>query len=98
MTNKQSIETLKKIFENYSEITGVRVNGIFYNVDYINTDITSNYDLDDESELQEVLENDYDFLLKAYQIDENECYMGYDFSVQDIVEAKTVILYKLQKI
>lgn len=98
MTNEEYIKTLKKIFENYSEITGIQINGLFYNIDCINTDIISNYDLSDEDELQEVLENNYEFLLKAYQLDENDCYLEYEFSIKDIIEARNVVLYKLQKI
>ena len=88
-------EALKKIFENYSEIIGIRINGIYYHVNCFDTDTLCNYDF------EELLDDEYaldEYIAYTYQLDENNFYLEYDFTAQDILNAKNVKLYKLQEI
>ena len=75
-----SLETLTKIVENKNDIVGIRVNGTYYHVDYVDVDETGDF-----------------YSLSAYQIDENDLYIGYDFYSEDLIN-ETVQLYRLQVI
>lgn len=98
-------EALKKILENYHDIIGVRVNGTYYEVNCFDTDVLCNSDieeaLEDDNKLAEALEDNCIFdqdILYAFQLDENNCYLEYSFTAQDILNAKSVKLYKLQEV
>lgn len=82
------LDILNKIIKHNTEITGIRVDGVLYNVDYVNTELQ---DIED-------IENFDDTLVYAYQLDEDNMYLEYFFDVEDIKKAKTVVLYKLQEI
>ena len=74
------IETIVKIEENKNDIVGIRVNGTYYHVDYVDVDECGEF-----------------YSLSAYQIDENDLYIGYDFYREDLIN-ETVQLFKLQLI
>ena len=80
-------ELIQKIIDNQNVIIGIKLDGIFYDVDcvLIGSDTDAN-DLIGDTEL-----------IKAHQID-NDLVIGYELSVQDIADAKEVKLYKLQEI
>lgn len=59
--------------------------GIRVNGTYYHVDCV---DLDDTGDLYQVF---------AYQLDENNCYIGYVFETQDLINA-TVQVYKLERI
>ena len=83
--------TKEKILKDYSKLTGIRFNGIFYNVNYVNTDLLC-------KDLEEVVEDDFEIIIGAYQLDEDNCYLEYEFTVKDILNAREVKLYQLQEI
>ena len=78
------MNVIKKIIDHRHEIVAIRIDGVCYDVDYINTDI----DYTD-------LVND-DVIVKAYLI-ENNMLEDYEFTVADLKNSD-VKLYKFVEV
>ena len=70
----------KKIVKNKDRIVGIRVNGYYYHVEYVEVDTVGDFRY-----------------VSTYQIDDNDCYIGYDFYTDDL-EGKEVKLYELKEL
>lgn len=77
---------IQRIINKKHDIVGIRVNGIFYYVDYIAVDDQVCYD--------EFCHDD--LIIKAY-LCENDEFIEYDFNVGQLLESN-VKLYKLQEV
>ena len=70
----------KKIIDNKNKLVGIRVNGVYYHVEYVEVDIIGDFRY-----------------VSTYQIDDRDCYIGYDFYTEDLENAE-VKLYELKEI
>lgn len=81
---------IQKIIDNKDKIVGIKIDGNFYDVDYVSVD-----DVDCHDQL-----TDDDVIINAHTID-NCCgsfVMTFEFTVKEIKNAKEVKLYKLEEI
>ena len=74
------MRTIEKLEKHAGEIVGIKVNGVYYNVNCISKDRDGAF-----------------VTLYAYQLDDDNCYIEYEFSYDDLVNAD-VWLYKLQEV
>lgn len=80
---------IQKIVDNRNEINAIKIDGNFYNIDYIFVDGVICYDQ---------LKND-DVILHCYLTDtDSHVTENYYFNVEDIKSAKEIKLYKLEEI
>lgn len=79
---------IQKIIDHKYNIVGVRLDGMFYDVDCV---------MVDDAECYDVLTPD-EVIMKAHQIDENECIIEFEFTVKDLKEFKEIKLYELKEI
>ena len=79
---------IQKIIDNKDKIVGIRINGVFYDIDFIGVDGQDCYDQFSPC----------DTIISAMQIDEFDCVLKYEFSVMDIENAKDVKVYRLEEI
>ena len=80
---------IQKIIDNKDKIVRIRINGDYYDIDYISVDGVSCYDQ---------LENN-DVILHCYLTDtDSHVTENYYFDVEDIKSAKEIKLYKLEEI
>ncbi len=74
------MDIVEKIEKHAGELIGIRVNGVYYNVNCISKDRAGKFTT-----------------LYAYQLDDDNCYVEYEFDRTDIENSK-VQLYKLQEV
>ena len=81
---------IQKIIDNKDKIVGIKLDGNFYDVDYISVDDVDCYDQ---------LAGD-DIIITAHTIDtvSDDGVMTFEFTVNEIKTAKEVKLYKLEEI
>lgn len=80
---------IQKIIDNKDKIVGIKIDGDFYDIDYISVDDADCYD-------QLVAD---DVILHCYTADtDTNVTENYYFKVKDIKNAKEVKLYKLEEI
>ena len=79
---------IQKIIDNKSKITGIKLNGIFYEVSYVSVDDVDCFD--------QLAPND--IIVSAYLVDEYDCVLKYEFTVEEIKKANDVKLYKLSEV
>ena len=78
---------IQRIIDNKNDIAGIRVNGIFYSVDYVM--------VDEQLCCDEFCPDD--IIMRAYQIGGYDNYIEYELSVGQLL-VSNVKLYKLQEI
>lgn len=74
------MDIISKIEKHAGELIGIRVNGVYYNVNCISTNHANEF-----------------VTLYAYQLDDDNCYIEYEFSYDDIVNSD-VKIYRLEEI
>lgn len=79
---------IQKIINNKDNITGITIDGTFYDVSFIGVDGQDCYDQMAPT----------DTIVSAYQVDEFDCVLKYDFTVEFIKNAKEVKLYRFEEI
>ena len=81
---------IQKIIDNKDKIVGIKIDGNFYDVDYISVDDVDCYDQ---------LAAD-DIIVNAHTIDNygGDGVMTFEFTVKEIKNAKEVKLYKLSEV
>ena len=79
---------IQKIIDHKNEITGIRINGEFYDVD---TALVGDVDCFDQFAPTDVI-------ITAHQVNSYGCVSKYEFTVEYIEKAKGVKLYRLEEI
>lgn len=79
---------IQKIIDNKDKIVGIRINGVFYDVDFVGVDGQDCYDQFSR----------YDTIISAHQVDEFDCVLKYEFRVGNIKDDQDVKLYRLKEI
>ena len=81
---------IQKVIDNKDSIIGIRIDGVFYDVEYVSVD---------DAEVFDMLADD--IIIRAYQVDSTDTYrnlLDYEFTVKDLKDSKEVKLYRLEEI
>lgn len=79
---------IQKIIDHKNEITGIRINDEFYDVDAALVDDVDCFDQFAPT----------DIIIAAHQVNSYGCVSKYEFTVEYIKKAKSVKLYRLEEI